>query len=112
MPLFWLKPASRRQRSATDDFSPSKLTYLRDLNYGVLGSSCGHSSPAHELIKPLIVRRTQERRCSRPKVHRMLRAHVVVECLQVFEGLDELKVVRGRRLAEQGERLDAGIVQT
>jgi hypothetical protein len=41
----------------------------------------------------------------------MLRAHVVVECLQVFEGLDELKVVRGRRLAEQGERLDAGIVQ-
>ena len=42
----------------------------------------------------------------------MLRAHVVVECLQVFEGLDELKVVRGRRLAEQGERLDAGIVQT
>jgi len=41
----------------------------------------------------------------------MLRAHVVVECLQVFEGLDELKVVQGRRLAEQGERLDAGIVQ-
>ena len=43
MPLFSLKPTSRRQLSATDDFSPSKLAYLRDLNCGVLGSSCDHS---------------------------------------------------------------------
>ena len=41
----------------------------------------------------------------------MLRTQVVLECLQICEGLDELKVVRGRCLAEQGERLDAGIVQ-
>jgi hypothetical protein len=40
----------------------------------------------------------------------MLRAHVGVECLQVCESLDELKVVRSRRLAEQSECLDAGIV--
>ena len=41
----------------------------------------------------------------------MLRAQVGLECLQVCEGLDELKVVRGRRLAEQGKRLDLGIVE-
>jgi hypothetical protein len=35
---------------------------------------------------------------------------VGVECLHVCEGLDELKVVRGRRLAEQGERLNPVIV--
>jgi hypothetical protein len=64
-----------------------------------------------ELIEPLIVGRTQERICIRPKVHRMLRAQVDLECLQVGESLDELKVVRGRRLAEQGERLDLGIVE-
>jgi len=49
MPLFWLKAASRRQLSATDDFSPSKLTYLRDLNCGVPGSSCDHSEYARQM---------------------------------------------------------------
>src|SRR5580698_276788 len=36
--------------------------------------------------------------------------HVVVECLQVREGLDELKVVRRRRLAEQSKSLHTRIV--
>ena len=45
----------------------------------------------------------------RSEIQRVLSAHVGVECLPVCEDLDELKVVRGRRLAEQGERLDPGI---
>ena len=63
-----------------------------------------------ELIEPLIIGRAQKSRCSIPKFHRMLRAHVRVECLLVCKGFGELKVVRSRRLAEQGERLDPGIV--
>ena len=42
----------------------------------------------------------------------MLNAHVGIECLLVRKDLDEVKVVRGRRLAEQGERLDPGIAGT
>jgi hypothetical protein len=41
----------------------------------------------------------------------MLCAHVGVECPQVSEGLNELKVVRGWGLADQGKRLNPGIVQ-
>ena len=58
-------------------------------------------SPVDELIQPLVVGRSQEPGCTIPKFHRVLRAHVGVECLLVCEGLDELKVVRSRCLAEQ-----------
>src|SRR5882724_5698115 len=46
MPLFSLKPASRRQLSATDDCLPSKLAYLRDLNCRALGPNRDHSKQA------------------------------------------------------------------
>ena len=62
-----------------------------------------------ELLEPLIVGRADERLEIVPEIQRVLSAHMGVECLPVCEDLDELKVVRGRRLAEQGERLDPGI---
>src|SRR5258705_7059163 len=62
-------------------------------------------------MEPLIVRRADKRQDGGPEIHRMLRAYVGVECLQVCEDLNELKVVRGRRLAEQGERLDPRIAE-
>jgi len=46
MPLFSLKPASRRQLSATDDCLPSKLACLRDLNCRAPGSNRDHSKQA------------------------------------------------------------------
>ena len=46
MPLFCLKPASRRQLSATDDCFPPRLACLRDLNCRALGSSRDHSEQA------------------------------------------------------------------
>jgi hypothetical protein len=55
--------------------------------------------PVGELIEPLIVGRADERLEIVPEIHRVLSAHMVVECLPVCEDLDELKVVRGRRLA-------------
>jgi hypothetical protein len=67
-------------------------------------------SPVYEVVEPFIVGRPQERRCTIPKFHRMVSTCVGVECLQVCESLDELKVVRSRGLAEQGEHLDPGIV--
>jgi hypothetical protein len=60
------------------------------------------------MTEPLIVRRADERQELVPEIQRVLSAHVSVECLSASEDLDELEMVRGRRLAEQGERLDPG----
>ena len=68
-------------------------------------------SPVDEVIEALIVGRPQERRCTTPKFHCMLRTHVGVECPQICVGFDQLKVVRSRRLAKQGEHLDPGIIE-
>ena len=49
------------------------------------------ASSIDELIEPLIVGRADERLEIVPEIHRVLSAHVGVECLPVCEDLDEVK---------------------
>lgn len=54
------------------------------------------TSPIYELIEPLIIGRADKRLYGGPEINRVLLAYVGIECLDVCEDLDEMKVVRGR----------------
>jgi hypothetical protein len=64
----------------------------------------------NQLIEPFVIGCPQEAVRTVPKFDSVLRTHMGIECLQVRKGIEQLKMVRRRRLAEQGERLNASIV--